>query len=140
MVRKRSCPAVSHWEGGQRDSWVGCHATYDLQLDALAIELDCPDLAVAVSSRRTDGRPALAYAQVDTDGGDERRGPRVVAEAEEKTRFADAWSPGSEHDDTTRECMADSPESPISRSLMRLRGLVRERDGGERTSRSEGRP
>ena len=60
--------------------------TYDLELDALAIELDCPDLAGGVSFKT---QVRKLYAQVNTDGGDERRGPRVVTETEKKTRLAD---------------------------------------------------
>ena len=44
----------------------------DLQLDALAIELDGPDL------------------EVDADGGDEGRGEGVLAEAQQAARLADA--------------------------------------------------
>ena len=45
---------------------------YDLQLDALAVELYGPDL------------------EVDADGGNERGRPRVIAEAEQQARFPDA--------------------------------------------------
>lgn len=45
----------------------------DLQLDALGVELDGADL------------------EVDADGGDEGRRERVVREAQQQTRLADAW-------------------------------------------------
>ena len=45
--------------------------TYNLELNPLPIQLDCANL------------------EVDADGGNERRGPSIVAETEEQTRLAD---------------------------------------------------
>ena len=48
--------------------------TYDLELNPLPIQLDCANL------------------EVDADGGNERRGPSIVAETEQQTRLADTCS------------------------------------------------
>jgi hypothetical protein len=76
--------------------------THNLQLDTLPVELNRPDLT-AVHQRRLHlpRNPDQAGSQVDacdvseifisiaglarTDGGDETRGPRVVAEPEQET-------------------------------------------------------
>ena len=69
MVRNRSWPAVSHYESveDKRDAEEASKnsQTYNLELDTLSIELNCPNLEV--------------YA----DGRDEGGGPGVVAESEE---------------------------------------------------------
>jgi hypothetical protein len=48
--------------------------TYDLELNPLPIQLDCANL------------------EVDANGGNERRGPSIVAETEQQTRLADTCS------------------------------------------------
>lgn len=92
MVRKRSCPAVSHCgpsnsqsasvhpprgqlpaaafhsPPGQRRARNGTH---DLQLDSLALQLDGPDL------------------EINSNGADVGFGVGVVREPEEETRLAD---------------------------------------------------
>ena len=45
--------------------------THNLEFDALAVELDSSDL------------------KVDSDSGNEGRGPCIVTEAKQETRFAD---------------------------------------------------
>lgn len=92
-------------------------ATYDLELDALPLELDRADL------------------EVDADGGDEARGPGVVAEAQEETRLADACARtglGSAAERTRDGCarvQADAPESPIKSICGKW---VRKRECGRR--------
>jgi len=53
---------------------------YNLELDPLSIEFYCPDF------------------EINADGGDERGGPSIVAEAEQEARFAHTCK------DTLRRC------------------------------------
>jgi hypothetical protein len=73
MVRKRSCPAVSHC--GHRQpipNLLPRISTHDLELHGLAIKLNRPDL------------------EVDTDRGDVALGVCVVRESKEQARLPDA--------------------------------------------------
>lgn len=51
--------------------------TYNLEFDALAVELDGTDL------------------EVDSDSSNEGWGPCVVTEAKQETRLADTWNNGA---------------------------------------------
>ena len=88
-----------------------------MELDALSVELDGPDLEV--------------YA----NGGDERGGPCVIAEPQEETRLPDACRPArSAHARTHARRRGGAPESPMSssyleRSVFRAANMWRERGG-----------
>jgi hypothetical protein len=79
---------VSHWRCQHASVLAYYVSTHDLELDTLAIELDRPDLAG--TGQHSSLQFGESYAQVNADSGNERGGPRVVAEAQKQTRLADA--------------------------------------------------